>query len=209
MTRDEFADWLRVHCACFTGLPLWLDKVTHGQNAPTREAILGQWYGILRDVDLADAQAASRRMHAGTIEEPKGFDRHPAAIRAACQTVRRLDPRAPRYDAHGNRTYACLQCEDDGRVLILHPETVSAVEAKGFDAARPFCTAVVFCTCAVGDAMSRGLRNVQRYDPNRHCKLDFPVMMDSKLQAALSAWLARRKSARPANYEPAFDEVQS
>src|ERR1035437_4114637 len=110
MTRDEFKEWFRHHSARFTGIRVWLDKMTKGADAPSEAEVLRAWYGTLCHVDLDAAKKASDAMHAGDgeVEEPTGYDRHPRAIRKACGTARRQSSdNAPRYDADGNQMFEC------------------------------------------------------------------------------------------------------
>lgn len=197
MTKDDFNEWLTHHKTCFTGIECWLDKVTSGDKAPTRTQILSTWATILRDVELSEAKRASIKMAAGEIEEPKGFDRHPAAIRKAAGVSRHAAvANAPRYDLDGNQTYACLTCMDDGWVRCWHPQSMA--QAKAGKPIEPYSVAVV-CTCAIGQTKDKH-RTYPRYDAKRWLRLDGWHDTDTgRLCEFVDAM-------RPANYDPAFSE---
>lgn len=203
MTPEEFTEWFAYHTARFTGIRQWLDKSTKGAGSPSVAEIQRGWYGTMRNLDLDNAKAASDRMHAGDIEEPKGYDRHPAAIRRACAGLRKIGVIEPRYDPDGNETFACLTCMDTGMVFIWHPKTVMQVARDGFGT-EPLYSCAVACTCKSGDAKAG--RGAPRYDGQRYCKLPVGGVNWQENQDALMQWIATHHPTRPANYEPAFDE---
>jgi hypothetical protein len=162
------------------------------------------WHGVLRNVDLAAAKEASHKMHAGEIDEPKGFDRHPAAIRNACGVGRSRDADKPRYDVDGNQTFACLTCMDTGAVLCWHPYTVQSVARSG-QCVMPMYTCVFPCTCHAGDARERAFGKTPRFDAKRAFPIGAGGVNSAEEQAGLLEWLRTREPVRPENYEPAFD----
>ncbi|MFA5056542.1 MAG: hypothetical protein WC485_00380 [Opitutaceae bacterium] len=178
-------------------------KLEASHDGPATRNVMKSWYGVLRNVDLAAAKAASHQMHAGEIEEPKGFDRHPAAIRRACGVARRQrDSETPRYDADGNQMFVCLTCFDDGWVRCWHPASVAEVAANGITA-KPLYAAVFPCKCRAGDVWARCFPLSPRFD----AKMAMPLVgcaSDRDNQQRLAEWIAGREPVRPENYEPAF-----
>ena len=207
MDKPQFREWFRYHCARFTGIRHWLDKITKGIEAPSEEDVLKAWRGVLREVDLEAAKAASNAMLAGTVEEPKGFDRHPAAIRRACggrADKREMPGDRMRYDADGNQTFECLTCRDTGWVRCWHPDTVAEIARDGFVNKRLY-TCVYRCTCHAGDLRFQ-YRDSPRFDANRALPSN-GVLHDREEQQRLLDWLAKREPVRPAHYETLFDET--
>jgi len=204
MTWDEFRnDWYPEHVACFTGIPAWMAKLEKASDGPATRDVMKRWYGVLRDVELDDAKRASHRMHAGEFDEPKGFDRHPAAIRKACGVSRRnAEANKPRYDADGNRTYACLLCLDDGLVRCWHPATV-ADAAKTGSVPFPAYSCVLRCTCNAGDQQPQ-IGQSPRFDSKQALPFSGCVS-DRKEQQRLLDWIANREPIRPENFEPDFE----
>lgn len=178
MTKEQFAQWFAYHSAAFTGIAAWLEKVTKGPESPPRIQVLRAWLRTLEDCDLAEAKAATDAMARGEIEEPKGFDRHPAAIRAACGKSRRQ--RAKSYEIEryengdpdrGARLYCCPLCQDTGAVLCWHQQNIRDVLDGTFAAKRERGKAfrlyeqAVPCDCEAG--RDRFPKAPARFDPDR------------------------------------------
>ena len=200
MTWDEFdGTWFPEHSAYFTGIRAWLDRTTKGSDAPTHDQIIRGWYGVLRDVDLEAAKAASQRMHAGEIEEPKGFDRHPAAIRRACGVSRRSSLIGPRYDADGNQTYACPNCRDEGWELCWSPTSMRAARDGTLGKVGTIYSEAVVCHCPAGNTHARG-KDWPRFDPKKR----LPILMGTWHEGDRERLTEFMSKMRPANYEPAF-----
>lgn len=83
MNVAEFKEWFDYHVTAFTGVEAWFNK----QGAARAAAIKSRWADILKLVDLKLARMATDKMFSGEIEEPKGFDRHPAAVRNYAKAV--------------------------------------------------------------------------------------------------------------------------
>lgn len=211
MTWDEFRkQWYPEHVACFTGIPAWMSKLEQSNDGPASRDVMKGWYKALRDVDLDAAIAASHKMHAGEIEEPKGFDRHPAAIRKACGLSRsKIEAAKPRYDENGNRLYKCLTCFDDGLVFCWHPASVAQIAKKGFEPHKFYYTCVLPCTCKSGDAKMKGLSDCPRFDPRRAMPIGVGGTTSESEQKKLLNWLSTREPIKPENHEGAFDEFST
>lgn len=187
------------HCAAFTGIRAWLAKTTKGADAPSEAQVLKGWYGVLRDVDLEAALAASHRMHSGEIEEPKGFDRHPAAIRRACGVSRRSSSVGLRFDSDGNQTYACPVCQDSGWVYCWSAVSMKAARDGTFGQHFTVYATAVVCHCPAGRTHDR--RNEwPRFDPKRMLSI-LVATWDEDDRERLMEFVGK---LRPANYEPAF-----
>ena len=202
MTWDEFrGDWLPAHCAAFTGVRAWMAKVSRGSDAPTEAQIVKGWYGVLREVDLDAAKAATARMHAGEIEEPKGFDRHPAAIRRACGVSRRQTDTGPHYDADGNQTFACHDCLDTGYVLCWSELSMRAMRDGTFGRPLTVYSMAIVCHCPAG-SQHDGRRELPRFDRKRNVPIEVSTWYEGD-RARLAEFVEK---LRPANYNNAFAE---
>lgn len=200
MTRNEFEAWLAYHRAAFTGLSAWIAKLPEPgrerQGEPHRLAVLAVWYAVLRDCELADARAATDRMAAGQVEEPKGWDRHKTTI---AQEARRLAAERnrhraagagtqPRY-AEGEPTYRCLKCLDSGIIPIWHPESVTAACATLDGAERgqlgqPFTLyeAAARCSCTAGNEHPI----LPEFDANAFCRIDLTESREARKESLLT-----------------------
>lgn len=219
MTRDEFQKWFRHHCSRFTGIRAWLDKTTRGVGAPDEAEILRAWYGTLCKVELTAAKAASDSMHSGEVDEPKGFDRHPAAIRKAAGTLGGASD-GPldrvRYDNDGNRTYGCLVCLDDGWVICWHPVSMKAAKAERLGELFTLYTTAVCCDCSAGQERNRGGNSVT-YNPQTWLLLHrtedgkqvIECVSEKAEQDRLVEWMSNYKSPQPENHEAAFDAFEN
>ena len=204
MTWDEFkGDWFPAHCAAFTGIRAWLAKISRGDGAPTEAQIVKGWYNVLREVDLEAANAATARMHAGDIEEPKGFDRHPAAIRRACGVQRQRRDTEPRFDADGNQMFSCRDCLDSGYVLCWHPTSMKAMRDGTFGNPYTVYSAYVVCHCPAGNQHD-GRREFPRFDCKRHLPIQVATWHEDD-RARLAEFVG---NMRPAGYERAFDRCK-
>jgi hypothetical protein len=201
VTDKEFHDWFAYHLSCFTGIAAWLDKATKGTSAPSRKDILARWYGVLRGVTLADAKAATLQIHSGEVEEPKGFDRHPAAVRRLCKDNTN-EYHGPKRDADGNETFTCALCLDIGYVMVWGERTVQHVEKHGWEHA-PIVTAAAVCICDAGNKRAANVK--QRYKANGFCRLvDGLCLQDDR--DALDIWLETRK---PDGYDPDLETARA
>ncbi len=194
MTPGEFKTWFRYHASRFTGVAKWLGafpKTTTGEQ-PTQSDVLGAWRDALSRTELDDARRATDLMHSGKEAEPRGFDRHPAAIRMIAMRLQAALPspvsRPKRID--GKETFDCPQCRDDGRVSIWHHVSVAAaVESVRPtpvpDGAQPHPklgepntvhSETVYCTCKLGDMMAP--KGAIRFDAGRHLVAPIPCQME-------------------------------
>lgn len=216
MTKDEFRDWFRYHCARFTGIRSWLAKVTTGVDAPSEAEILRGWYGVLRNVELVAAKNASDLMLGGEVEEPRGFDRHPAAIRRAAglsQAGSGGSRNRTRYDSDGNQTYSCLVCFDSGHVICWHPTSMKAAKGGSLGNRFTLYSIAVVCSCSAGQEKNHRsgfpVFNSQFWLPLVRAEDGKVVVCDmsnESEQARLSEWMANYEPAKPENYEAEFAE---
>ncbi|MBN2579131.1 MAG: hypothetical protein JXB10_09085 [Pirellulales bacterium] len=177
MTHEEFQEWLVFHKSCFTGIDAWLEKVIRGENAPSLKAILGRWFDVLKDVPLRDAKNATMKIHSGEAAEPKGYDRHPSAVRAIAgkNRPRRCAELPPRI-VDGEYAYRCPWCEDEGWRFIAHPDSLrDAREGK----LEVIVEAMVACICKAGDPFRV---HAGTFDPQRDCELSVGIEADKRRQ---------------------------
>jgi len=206
MTREEFREWLAHHRAAFTGLSVWINRIPEPgkqrEGEPSRADVLAAWYAAMRDCDPADARAATDRMAAGQLEEPKGWDRHKTAIaqearRLAAERNRHRSAGAgtrPRY-AEGEPTYRCAECLDSGVIPIWHPDSVTAA-CNTLDGAERGCLGQPFtlyeaaakCTCEAGSEY----RHLPPFDPGVFCRLS-PGSTTRQRSEELLAWTAKHR----------------
>lgn len=211
MTYDEFQTWLAFHKSCFTGIDAWLTKVVVGENAPTMKAILGRWYEVLKDVSLRDAKNATMKIYSGEALEPKGYDRHPAAIRLIAGKHRpRRDYNTLPKVVNGEYAYRCVACEDTGWRFVVHQESLIEARKGNFDYLYLAC---VVCPCRAGDPFRA---QALTFDPMRDC--EWPHGTTSEVVEHVRRFLAGEKpkpQAVPAHSRPRqqarrfseFDEI--
>lgn len=186
MTDREFREWLDYHKAGFTGLGKFLASLptVGGDDGPGRTEVLTRWARCLRDTDLADAKAASDLLFSGEEADPKGYDRHPAAVREIARRITKRKPTAshePRI-IDGVETFACLACCDGGARIVWHPATMKAIwEQTG--KVTPY-TCAVRCTCAAG----KRYRWMREFDPAVDLEPDV-WRLEDQLEA-LRQWMA-------------------
>ena len=209
MTDAEFKRWWKHHTARFTGIRTWLGKFPETSGGETtRSDVTAAWRDVLRRVDYDDAIEATDRMYAGDETPPRGYDSHPAAVRAIAMKLHREVPnpvQRPKY-VGGKETFRCVQCRDDGMVGIYHPETVEAARRpETFDPAS-ICSAVVRCTCSIGSAKPDRLGSF--FDAKRHCRAPEPCRMNDPEEIERLLAFAKGLGAveNLENYEPAFEE---
>lgn len=157
MTQDTFQEWLDYHCCAFPGVTAWLAKHTPG-NASDERKPAAHWMRALEDVSLSDAKRATDAMLAGDLDEPKGYSAHPRTIRRWCRTIAGGERRVgqePEY-VDGERVHRCQECQDNGTIPILHPDTIT--EARQTGDVQAFMACVVACRCSAGEKWSRSLR---------------------------------------------------
>jgi hypothetical protein len=210
MTKDEFSLWFHYHCSRFVGVRAWLDKTTHGTDAPTEAEILSGWFGVLKSVQLSDAKAASDRLNAASPDElPRGYDRHPSVIAAMSRTSRQSRQQVV-YD--GQHTVRCRECQDTGFVMCWEPVDLKRL-ADGNAAVNGRGVAVpCSCECGGHHVPIKCRTQPSRYTPKAWCKLawlesdnrlSMPIESDPIQQANAIDWLRDHK---PANFEAAFEE---
>ena len=177
MTWEEFQEWFSYHATGFTGLHSWLRKFpetptdAREETQPTQERILQRWFRVLESTELADAKRASDLLHDGTEAEPKGFDKHPGAVRAIAAKSRtgrggRGRQQGPRY-VNGEEVVDCLLCQDWGRFSVWHPCVLADVH-NGKPIRPPYYTCARSCTCHAGEPYRR---NCRTFDP----RTDLPL----------------------------------
>ena len=116
MTREEFDKWLDYHCARFSKVREWMASLGSDQPA-TVEA----WYEALNHLALADAQAASKEMHANAAEyKMLSRDAIPATIAGIASRFAPQASQPARRFVDGVETVNCLRCKDVGYVDVFH-----------------------------------------------------------------------------------------
>jgi len=176
MTDSEFNEWFSCHASCFTGLHSWLrkfpatDAEAKQRHQPTQERILQRWFRVLEDVDLADAKEATDRLHSGEEDEPKGFDKHPGAVRGIARKLRTGGASSGREEGPrvvgGVEVVDCVTCQDWGRLWVWHPDDMGRALAGRLG--PPYRSCHVACTCRAGN---RYRRTHRLFDPKR----DLPI----------------------------------
>ena len=217
MTRDEFREWFRRHCAAFTGLGSWFSKLpTDSQSlaGASQSGTLGSWYEALRDIEQADALEATRLMF--REESDVHFDKHPALIRRLASRLAGTRNRATiaRSLVTDNPRVRCAECLDSGHRRVVHARSVQDA-IKGLQGY--LYDAVVACTCVIGDERfptKDGEKPYPRYDARKHCLLEvqgddgWRMATEPEKRQLLAEWIAawreRRKTSEYADaWEPA------
>lgn len=193
MTDEEFSRWLQHHQAAYPSLSDWLARVTRqtdGEATTTPEAIMACWANILADVPYDAAIAATDAMARGDEEEPRGYDRHPAAIRAMARRIaaRRATMHTRPIRIDGQETYACPRCLDSGVVTIYHPRTIAAAR-RGMLTPGTVYTAAAACSCQAG---RRWDGYIGRYDRAEHLVVPAPEPTGADSVRTIEAWAAER-----------------
>jgi len=161
MTRDEFNEWFLFHAASYAGIHTWLRKFPADppEGMPGRGDILDAWARALSHTDLEAAKQASERMFAGLENEPRSYEKHPAAVAAIARKLRAGRgagvPDGPHY-VDGVETFHCPLCKDEGRVFVWHAHSMAVVagliaQGKSLGDGVPLFSAVVACTCRRGE----------------------------------------------------------
>ncbi len=207
MTQDEFKEWLAYAKECFTGIEPWLSRIVRrGDKPPTRNGVLFKWFLAMQDVALSAAKDATAKIHRGEIEEPKCYDRLPAAIRKAAGAIaekREMPWDRQHYDADGNRTYLCLNCWDVGLVVCWHPVSMKAAVDGSLGQHFTLYRVAVPCTCEAGRARAPTWKG-PRFDPKAWLRLDriengkmvLGFIADKSEQRRLTEWMASRNASR-------------
>lgn len=185
MTEPEFRDWLDYHASGFTGLGKFLAGLpaVGTEGTPGRSDVLRRWRWCLRDTDLTDAKAASDLLFSGDEPEPKGFDRHPAAVREIARrlTKRKAAPVPTTRIIDGVETFACRDCYDAGLRIVWHPATMQAVK-EGRECVPYTCA--VRCQCGAGSRY----RWMREFNSAVDCEPDVTRLSDQLED--LRNWLA-------------------
>ena len=167
MKREEFTRFQEAFLfPRFPELEVWLNNQSEERRAETVES----WWEVLRYAELIHAQEAVRRMHAGDEPEPRSFSRFPAAILAIARNLakeahRRAASRPGPRMVDGEPVYNCLQCQDDGRLIAWHPDTLRELAAGE---RSTLYTCVFACTCPAGTLYRRWM---PAFGPERHLPL--------------------------------------
>lgn len=168
MDAHEFRAWLEHHVAANAGIDTWLRRMTDEQAAK----LLNSWRGLLKDVRLEDAKAATDELQRA-LTQPKGYGDHARAIYHLCQQRRH------EHEAKCFRR-ACSYCTSPGSdsgptgfVSIFaggSPWESQYVQAYG--QAGRLKQIAVGCTCPAGQALRV---DVARYDPRRMVRCSAPL----------------------------------
>lgn len=138
MTEKEFKQWRIHHLALFPNLLNYLSREL-AQEPGALELVWQEWYLVLKNVDLKDAIAASRRLASSDHDGPRMYDRHPFAVKQLAQEIRAA---RGEWDATEPKSY-CTMCDKVGAIVIK--------KADGYQAA-------VRCTCKIGEVKYPFLR---------------------------------------------------
>lgn len=125
MYTNEFNEWLRYHCAAFTGILPWFKK------QPDIQETKGHWERTLIGIDLKEAKEATDIMMRDENEIPEGYSLHPSRIRRICRSGRQRDNSngdGQQY-IHGQRVYDCPLCLDKGFVSVWHYDTIEQLKS--------------------------------------------------------------------------------
>ncbi|HEV3343079.1 MAG TPA: hypothetical protein VG125_22080 [Pirellulales bacterium] len=168
MKISEFQEWFDHHAARFPGVSHWIAKFpdTKGANElqPTKSAILDAWCGVLRDVELLDANRATDLLASGDEEfrERGGFDNHPREVRRVARVLsgdRTRQAHARRY-VDGEPAYKCLPCQDTGLRQIIHPSTLDKARKGDLKLPIEVYRASAACNCAAGNRWADSTRTL-------------------------------------------------
>lgn len=182
MTQTEFQEWLKYHRSRYTGLSKFisgLPKVSTSEVEPTRDDVMAAWYYALKDVELEDATAATDAMHRGDYAEPKGWDRHPSAIRAIATNGKETRSYKPARFIDGEQTFSCPHCMDQGWITVWHPKSMNAAIVGTLGQPGTVTTCAVACTCKAGDGHARA--RATRYNSSCMLALQEHKHKDSEL----------------------------
>jgi hypothetical protein len=210
MTQDEYLDWFRHHLAAFPGLGGWLAKVTSAAEdgmKPTRKQIMERWYRALERIPLAKAKAATDAMLAGDLDEPRSFDRHPAAIRAWANGHADRAVKSRHVAPDGRETFACLDCLDTGLVTVWHSTAIQAARKGTLGEPRTLYTCAMPCRCKGGDLFAKVLPKSGRFNPERVVAVRrFTPLRDQVEELAERVAIMDSEAVKAkSNYCPEFD----
>lgn len=219
MNDLEFNEWLKIHSRSFDGLNRWLDNRGIDEQKQVKQA----WFDVLRWTKLEDAKAATAAMFAST-DQPKWWDKHPAAIKELASKIRsdlrrgetKEGPKVIGKNADGTKevTYACGWCRDSGWVDLWTRRSFDLYERDpdGFcEKIRDSLTGnmefdgsiTVRCACDCGGQYSS---KITRYDPSRHRRKDWWNALDSFLN-----WRKYQRAApvEQDDYTGMFEEAET
>lgn len=123
-----------------------------------------------------------------------------------------LESRFPKMENDRRERYFCVRCVDTGLVRVWSVHSIRACLEGKLDEKNNRKTAVMPCTCAIGqrklvlDDRSRTAFR-RRFDDKLDCECVDPD--DLEAIAALEEWCEARQNAKPDNYEPAFDDYNA
>lgn len=190
MDSREFERWYAIHRASYPGLDTWLAGLSDRRPPIDPQDTLRAWRGVLKHVSFAGAKAATEAMLSGDLEEPRGFERHPGAIRRYAQEFdgRTGGGRANRRGPMGGKivggevVYDCPRCEDSGMRTVWHSQTVQAVRDQ---AEKVICySAAVGCECDRGKRLTAKTPLLGTFDAARDfLRADYPDL--ERLRAAV------------------------
>ena len=186
MNRAEFDQWWDYHSDAFGNLAEWFAK-----RPEKGRRTMAQWGRTLSRVSLDDAKAATDAMHAGDLEEPRGFDRHPAAIRRAAvkmRTARARERDRRRSFVDGEEVFRCPQCQDDGRLIVWHYVAMAAADprtSETFGDRGTVASMLVACDCDAGGDHDY----IPKYDPAKFLIGDWG---NPESEAELLRWMAQK-----------------
>lgn len=171
MTHDQFHEWLKYHGAAFPEFSSWLAnrprKPTEG-GKPSQEEVQQAAFRVLYQVDLDDAKAATDAMSCGAEPKPKMYGDHAREIRQIANRERSSRPSVQpwqRRTVDGVETFHCLDCHDDGRVVIWHPRDViqRVMDGDPWEEITSYDCALR-CKCSAGQAKKYGRMPKLVYD---------------------------------------------
>ena len=158
MNGTDFVCWQAFHAARFPLWASWLRNLPKdaGDGLVTQSDVLAAMADTLGDVSLADAKEASRLLSCGEEPEIDKYDDHPRRVRAVArrlssERIKRMVSTPPKNLKEP--TYRCLDCMDEGRVSVWHPQTVQDAKHNAealVNGQLTTFTCVVACNCEAG-----------------------------------------------------------
>ena len=149
MQTAEFQLWIDHHRTAFTGFSEWLSR------HPDRLSLLGIWQRLLRNVELADAKAATEALLSGEEPEPMGYDRHVRSVLSYAKNHRTIRLAEAAHEPSYRDAVSCLTCKDSGVVVVWGIKSMEAVVRGNFGLSGTLYETGVPCICKAGDMLAR------------------------------------------------------
>lgn len=208
MTREDFRAWYAKHRAAFPGVDSWLNKFARQPvegGALSQREILDQWFDCLKHESLDDCIAATYALNSGERDAPRAFDDHARTVRRIAFEIRNARSSEKRLQVYGGEpSYRCLQCRDEGLVMVWHPDAMKLAAESG-ELPRKRYEAAVRCDCEAGSSRNRP---EPQYDANRWLLIDRRKTTQENIADLIDFMADYRDRAvlSMPNYEPSFAE---